>query len=140
MRNPFITEDPFSTLIRRALEGKVGTVGLILILGFFSSLVLLYISLHVYFLDISEKIESERVKLLRLTNDNLYLKSRYHELISPKKIIPLARRLGMRPGSSEEIMNVAIKEKDVDRKKASGLYDLELKYVQAGLISGGNEK
>jgi len=140
MRNPFITNDPFSVLVRRALEGKVGTVGLILILGFFSSLVLLYISLHVYFLDVSERIENDRTRLLRLTNDNLYLKSQYHELISPKKIIPLARRLGMRPGSSEEVTNVAVIEKGFDHREKSRVFDLELRYVQAGLISTGNEK
>lgn len=140
MKNSLITNDPFSMLIRRALEGKIGTVGLILILGFFSSLILLYISLHVYFIDVSQRIESDRTRLLRLSNDNLYLKSQYHELISPKKIIPLARRLGMRPGRSEEVMNIAVRETEPARKESPRLFNLELKYVQAGLITTRNEK
>ena len=46
-----------SMMVKKALEGKMGPFNFLIILGFFSSLVLLYISLHVHLDGISTRID-----------------------------------------------------------------------------------
>jgi cell division protein FtsL len=94
--------------IKRALEGKMSPVPFLLILGFFSSLVLLYISLNVYFFNISTEIVDIRKRCDSLMDENVRLTAQYNELASPGRIIPMAKLLGMRAGSSEEVHRLAL--------------------------------
>ena len=139
MRNWLINGDPVSMIIVKALKGKVSTFGLILILGFFSSFLLLYISLHIYFFDISRRIEASRTRLTRLANENLYLKSKYNELTSAKRIIPLAKKLGMMPAEAGDITNVAVRSSG-SRQDRSGGRKVEQKYVTTGFLIKRDEK
>ena len=84
----------------------------ILLLGFVSSLLLLYISLHFYFFTISEQIElcTEREKVLM--NESARLLTEYNDLSSPKRILPLAEKLHMRASTPEEIERLAVYEED----------------------------
>lgn len=93
--------------IKRALEGKMSPVSFLLVLGFFSSLVLLYISLNVYFFNISTETIASRERLDFLMDQNVRLTAQYNELVSPGRIIPMAKLLGMRAGSSEEVHRLA---------------------------------
>jgi len=93
--------------IKRALEGKMSPVSFLLVLGFLSSLVLLYISLNVYFFNISTDAVASRERLDFLMDRNARLTAQYNELVSPGRIIPMATLLGMRPGSSEEVRRLA---------------------------------
>jgi len=96
-------------LIKRALQGRVTPLSFLLILGFFSSLVLLYISLHVYFFNISNDIlaSSERVDVLMETN--VRLMAAYNELAAPGRIIPMARGFGMQAGSTDEVQRLTLR-------------------------------
>jgi hypothetical protein len=93
--------------MKRALEGKMSPVSFLLVLGFFSSLVLLYISLNVYFFNISTEIVANRDRLDYLMDQNVRLTAQYNELVSPGRIIPMAKLLGMRAGASEEVHRLA---------------------------------
>lgn len=96
--------------IKRALEGRIGPMNFILLLGFVSSLLLLYISLHFYFFNISEQIElcTEREKALM--NESARLLTEYNDLTSPERIIPLAKKLRMRASTPEEVERLAVFE------------------------------
>ena len=94
--------------IKRALEGKVSPVSFLIVLGSFSSLVLLYISLNVYFFNISNDIDATRERCDFLMDQNVRLTAQYNDLVSPGRIIPMAKLLGMRAGSSEEVHRLAI--------------------------------
>jgi cell division protein FtsL len=94
--------------VRRALEGRVTPLMFLIILGFFSSLVLLYISLNVHFFNMSNEIVASRERLDVLTNANVRLMAVYNELSAPGRIIPMAKGLGMRAGASEEMRRVAL--------------------------------
>jgi len=139
MRNWIVSGDPVSMVIVKALKGKVSTFGLILILGFFSSFLLLYISLHVYFFDISQRIEASKIRLTRLTNDNLYLKSEYNELTSAKRILPLAKNLGMIPPGAGDVTNVAVRTSG-GRVEYYSAHEVERKYVTAGFLIRKDEE
>ncbi|HER43024.1 MAG TPA: hypothetical protein ENO08_01020 [Candidatus Eisenbacteria bacterium] len=106
-----------SLFIKKALEGRIGTMNFILLLGFVSSLLLLYISLHFYFFNISEQIElcTEREKALM--NESARLLTEYNDLTSPERIIPLAKKLRMRASSPEEVERLAVFE---ERKREGG--------------------
>jgi cell division protein FtsL len=99
-----------SLFIKKALEGKIGPMNFILLLGFVSSLLLLYISLHFYFFNISEQIElcTEREKALM--NESARLLTEYNDLASPERIIPLAKKLRMRASMPEEVERLAVFE------------------------------
>ena len=99
-----------SLFIKKALEGRIGPMNFILLLGFVSSLLLLYISLHFYFFNISEQIElcTEREKALM--NESARLLTEYNDLTSPERIIPLAKKLRMRASTPEEIERLAVFE------------------------------
>jgi hypothetical protein len=99
-----------SLIIKRALEGRISPLNFLLILGFFCSLVLLYISLHVYFFSMSQDISERRDKLDVLIDNNVRLTAEYNDLISPDRIIPIVRELGMRAGSPSEIKRLALYE------------------------------
>jgi cell division protein FtsL len=94
--------------VKRMLEGRVSPVSFLIVLGFFSSLVLLYISLHVYFFNVSNDIVTSRERLDYLMEQNVRLTARYNELAAPSRIIPMARELGMRAGSSDEVHRLAL--------------------------------
>lgn len=96
-------------MIKRALEGRVTPLTFLLILGFFSSLVLLYISLHVYFFNISNTIVASSERVDALMDANVRLMASYNELTAPGRIIPLAQALGMRAGASEEVQRLALR-------------------------------
>ena len=95
-------------IFRRALEGRMSPLTFLLVLGFFSSLVLLYISLNVYFFNISTEIVANRERLDFLMDQNVRLTAQYNDLVSPGRIIPMAKLLGMRAGSSEEVHRLAL--------------------------------
>jgi hypothetical protein len=112
--------DHLSIMVKKALEGKMGPFNFLIILGFFSSLVLLYISLHVHLDGLTMRIESE-TKLQRTLEDELMtLVSERNKLESAERIIPLAEAAGMQPGVPDKIHRVAYCEPDeaVDRDKA----------------------
>jgi hypothetical protein len=98
----------FYLLVKRALEGRVTPLTFLLILGFFSTLVLLYISLHVYFFNISNEISASSERVDALMDANVRLMSSYNVLASPGRIIPMARGLGMRAGMTEEVQRLAL--------------------------------
>ncbi|MCK4237407.1 MAG: hypothetical protein KAX38_09840 [Candidatus Krumholzibacteria bacterium] len=111
-----------SLIVKRALQGRVSPLNFLLILGFFSSLVLLYISLHVQFFTISSDISegSERRELLM--DQNVRLTAVHNELTSPDRIIPIAKQFGMRAGSPDEIRRLALyKNREFYEKEAAGL-------------------
>lgn len=97
-------------LIKRALEGNVSPLNFVLILGFFSSLVLLYIALHVHCYAVSQDINESSDELEILTDRNAVLTARYNDLVSPDRIIPLAEEMGMRPGTPDEVRRFALYE------------------------------
>lgn len=101
-----------SLFIKKALEGRIGPMNFILLLGFVSSLLLLYISLHFYFFNISEQIElcTEREKALM--NESARLLTEYNDLTSPERIMPLAKKLQMRASTPEEVERLAVFEED----------------------------
>lgn len=94
-------------VIKRTMEGRISPVNFLLIVGFFSSLVLLYISLHVHFQTLSGDInEAMRVKE-KLNEEKTFLTAEHNRLISPDRIIPLVHELGLRAGSSDEVKRIA---------------------------------
>jgi len=96
-------------VVKRALEGRVTPLTFLLILGFFSSLVLLYISLHVYFFNISNDIVASGERVDALMDANVRLMAVYNELASPGRIIPMAQGLGLRAGSTDEVRRLALR-------------------------------
>jgi hypothetical protein len=109
-----------SIIVKRALEGKMGPFNFLVILGFFSSLVLLYISLHVHLDGISSRIEESTRRRQALEDERVTLLSIRNELVSADRIIPLALSAGMRPGAPDQIHRVALCGPDQpgDRDKA----------------------
>jgi hypothetical protein len=99
-----------TTLIRRALEGNISPFNFALVLGFFSSLVILYIALHVHSYTVSEGITEGTEKLELLLDENAFLTARYNDLVSPERIIPLVEQMGMRPGNPEQVDRFALYE------------------------------
>lgn len=94
-------------VVRRTLEGRISPLNFLLILGFFSSLVLLYISLHVHYATISENIHRDTVQREKLIEEKIYLTAEHNKLTSPERIIPLVRELGLRAGQADEVTRVA---------------------------------
>jgi hypothetical protein len=99
---------PLSGIIKKILEGRISPLNFLLILGFLSTLVLLYVSLHVHFLSVSRDIRDCREKLLMLRDQKARLTTRYNEMISPGQIIPAAKQLGLKPGDPGEIIRFAL--------------------------------
>lgn len=99
-----------TTIIRRALEGNVSPLNFALVLGFFSSLVILYIALHVHCYSVSENLNERTEQLELLLDQNAFLTARYNDLVAPDRIIPLVEQMGMRPGSPEEVRRFALYE------------------------------
>jgi hypothetical protein len=99
----------FYLLVKRALEGRITPLTFLLILGFFSTLVLLYISLHVYFFNISNEISASSERVDTLMDANVRLMASYNVLAAPGRIIPMARDLGMRAGATEEVRRLALR-------------------------------
>jgi hypothetical protein len=97
----------FSLIVKKALEGKVSPLCFLLILGFFSSLLLLYISLHVHFNTISVKIEDGIKRREMLSDTKNCLLAERNELASAERIIPIVERSGMKPGCPEQVRRVA---------------------------------
>jgi len=106
-----------SLIIKRALEGRISPLSFMLILGFFSSLVLLYISLHVYFFSISQDISKDSERLGALMDSNVRLMAKYNELISADRIIPLVEKRGFRACTPDEMERVALYEDKKLKKK-----------------------
>ena len=101
-----------TTLVRRALEGNISPLNFALVLGFFSSLVILYIALHVHCYTVSEGITESTERLELLLDQNAFLTARYNDLVSPERIIPLVEQMGMRPGNPEQVRRFALYEYD----------------------------
>ena len=99
-----------TTLIKRALEGNVSPLNFVLVLGFFSSLVLLYIALHIHCYTVSQDLNEKSERLELLMDQNAFLTARHNELVSPDRIIPLVERMGMRPGKPDEVRRFALYE------------------------------
>ena len=104
-------------IVRRAIEGRLTPLSFLLIVGFFSTLVLLYISLHVYFFNISNDIAASSERADALMDANVRLMAVYNGLAAPGRIIPLAQGLGMRAGSTDEVRRLALR---FDAKSAHG--------------------
>jgi hypothetical protein len=99
--------DHLSMMVKRALEGKMGPFNFMVILGFFSSLVLLYISLHVHLEGISTRIEEGTRHRQALEDEKIDLVLIRNDLLSADRIIPMAEAAGMRPGTPDQIHRVA---------------------------------
>ena len=99
--------DQLSMIVKRALEGKMGPFNFLLILGFFSSLVLLYISLTVHLDGISMRIEEGIRQRQALMGEKNRLISRKNELEAADRIIPIVIDDGMYPGTSDQIHRIA---------------------------------
>jgi hypothetical protein len=99
-------------VLRRALEGRMGPFNFLVILGTFSSLMLLYISLHVHLDGISTRIEEETRLRQSLEAEKIHLMQRKNELVSAARIIPLAEEAGLQPGDPDQIHRVAYCEPD----------------------------
>jgi hypothetical protein len=99
--------DHLSMIVKRALEGRMGPFNFLIILGFFSSLVLLYISLHVHLDGISKRIEEGTRLRQALKDERICLMTRRNELASAERIIPLAEAAGMKPGAPDQIHRIA---------------------------------
>lgn len=114
-----------SVIIKKAIEGRVGPLSFILLLGFVSSLLLLYISLGFHIFSLSEQLDAaiEREELLQ--NENGRLRSTYNELTSREKIIPYAKLLEMRECTSDEVERLALYESDEKT-------DIESRWARAG--------
>jgi len=97
------------TIVKRALQGRITPLTFLLILGFFSSLVLLYISLHVYFFNISNDIAASSKRVDALRDTNVRLMAAYNELSAPGRIIPMAQGLGLRAGATDEVRRLALR-------------------------------
>jgi hypothetical protein len=97
------------TIVKRALQGRITPLTFLLILGFFSSLVLLYISLHVYFFNISNDIAASSERVDALMDTNVKLMAVYNDLAAPGRIIPLAQGLGLRAGATDEVRRLALR-------------------------------
>jgi len=95
-------------IIKRALEGRITPLLFLLVLGFFSSLALLYISLHVYFFNLSNDIATSSDHVDALMETNVRLMASYNELTAPARIIPMALELGMRPGTAENTQRLVL--------------------------------
>ena len=104
--------DHLSMIVKRALEGKMGPFNFLIILGFFSSLVLLYISLHVHLDGISTRIDEGMKRRQALRDEKLDLMSHRNRLASAERIIPLAEAAGMQPGVPDQIHRIAYCEPD----------------------------
>ncbi len=120
-------------MVKRALEGKMGPFNFLIILGFFSSLVLLHISLHVHLDGISTQIEEGTRLKQSLEDEKNRLMSRRNELVSADRIIPLAKAAGMHAGTPDQIHRVAYCEpgKMTDRDRARWV----LRGVEGGIPS-----
>ncbi len=106
--------DGAAMVIKKALEGRISPVNFLLIVGFFSSLVLLYISLHVHFQTLSGQINSGVLRADKLSEEKIFLTAEHNRLTSPDRIIPLVQELGLKAGSMEEMKRVACYD---DRKQ-----------------------
>jgi cell division protein FtsL len=126
-----------SLIIKRTLEGRVGPLNFILLLGFVSSLLLLYISLHFCFFNISEQIEAGREREKALMNESVHLVALYNDLSSPERIIPLAKKLGMRASTPEEVERLAVfegkvKDESTPRWARSGVAVIDESHQRMG--------
>jgi len=111
--------------IKRALEGRMTPLTILLVVGFFSSLILLYISLGVYFFNMSNDIVASHERLDVLRDANVRLTAVYNDLAAPGRIIPMAQGFGMRAGSSGEVQRLAL-----ERGAAKGIE--EFSWADAG--------
>ncbi|MBU8922273.1 MAG: hypothetical protein KOO63_10690 [Bacteroidales bacterium] len=119
--------DAVTLVIRRALEGRISPLNFLLIVGFFSSLVLLYISLHVHFQTLSGELNDEVRLKQKLTEERIFLTAEHDRLSSPERIIPLVKELGLRAGSSEEVKRVAFyNSRKLFKKESAGWAQIQL--------------
>jgi hypothetical protein len=112
--------------MKRVLEGRVSPLEYIALIGSFSTLVLLYISLHVCFFNLSKEIAAEGDRFETLLERNVRLMARYNELAAPARIIPLAIGYGMQPGTPNEVERFAVSADgatDGDRSWAEAVLD-----------------
>lgn len=117
-----------SFIVKRALEGRISPLNFLLLLGFISSLVLLYISLHFYVYNISEEIATSRERAELLENKNGRLMIDYNDLVSAERIIPISKKLGLRAGTPHEVRRLAIYEERAPVEELDG-------WAQASIIS-----
>ena len=106
--------DIVSIVLRKTFEGRLSPLNFLLILGFFSSLVMLYISLHVHFYSLSERISEGEKRREMLREEKIYLIAEHDRLTSHERIVPIVQDLGFRAGYSSEISRVALYD---DRKQ-----------------------
>lgn len=94
-------------LFRKAIEGKIGAFNFLITLGFLLSLLLLFVSLHVHFETISRRIEDGNRHRSSLRDQKTRLISERNDLVSPERILPLAEKSGLEPGSPRQVHRVA---------------------------------
>lgn len=99
-----------STVFRRAVEGRIGPLNFLIVLGSLSSLLLLYISLYVHAEALTMRIEEGRKRRDMYRDRKTTLIDVRNELACAERILPLARRIGMVPGSADQIHRVACDE------------------------------
>ncbi len=123
--------DDAAMVIKKALEGRISPMNFLLIVGFFSSLVLLYISLHVHFQTLSGQINSGMVQAEKLGEEKILLTAEHNRLTSPDRIIPLVQELGLKAGSTEEVTRIACYDNRKQFRKEA------VRWAQAGLGESG---
>lgn len=107
MKKRILYPGGFSLILRKALSGRASPLSFLIILGFFSSLVLLYISLHVHFASLSSEIDECMRRRDVLRNELTELIAEKNDLIAPERVIPLVEKDGMEAGSPDQIHRLA---------------------------------
>ena len=94
-------------VFKRALEGRISPFNFLLIIGFFSSVVLLYITLHVHFATITGEINDGLKTKEVLSEELASLTAEHNRLTSPDRIIPIVVKQGLKAGTAGEIRRIA---------------------------------
>ena len=100
--------DTVTIVLRKTFEGRLSPLNFLLLLGFFSSLVMLYISLHVHFHSLAERISNGEKTREMLREEKIYLIAEQDRLTSHERIIPIVKDLGFRAGNASEISRIAL--------------------------------
>jgi hypothetical protein len=114
--------DAMAFAVKKTLEGRISPLNFMLILGFISSLVLLYSSLQVHFDNLASNIESEQRMKQMLIEEKAYLTANLNNLTSPERIIPLVTRLGMQAGTADDVRRIAYYENPELYRKEAGFW------------------
>lgn len=109
------SKDLISSFASRLLEGRLSTLQFIVLIGSFSTLILLYISLQICFFNVSKELAREGKRADALMEHNVKLTARYNKMVSPERILPIAERYGLKPATSKNLKRIAVFEERTSR-------------------------